>query len=66
MVHAKTLGFMKRNQHAGKEKFVLFLQRQCESVDNGPENLKQLCDAVETLGFVGELEEDIVDGAAYV
>jgi len=45
---------------------VLLLQWQSETVDDGPENLEKLGDAVEALCLVDELEEDVVDGSADV
>lgn len=40
---------------------MLLLEGQGEAVDNGPEDLEQLGNTVESLGLVGELEEDVVD-----
>jgi hypothetical protein len=45
---------------------VLFFQRQCKPVDNGAKNFKQLCNAIEALCFIDELEEDVIDGPADV
>ena len=62
MVHAQTLHLVKRDQDSCEEEFMLLLQGESEAVDDGAQYLEQLSNAVESLGFVGELEEDVVDG----
>jgi len=61
MIHAETLDLVERNQNSCQEEFVLFLKRQGETVDDGSQDFQQLCDTIEPLGFIGELEEDVVD-----
>jgi len=63
MIHAQALDLVKRDEHSGKEKFVFFLERKGESIDNGPKDLQKFSNSVESLGFISELEKDIVDGA---
>lgn len=43
---------------------MFLLERQSETVDNGAKYLEEFGNSVESLSFVGELEEDIVDGSA--
>ncbi len=62
MVHAQTLHLVKRDQDSCEEEFMLLLQGEGKAVDDGAQDLQQLGNAVEPLGFVGELEEDVVDG----
>jgi len=66
MVHAKTFDLVQRNEYSGEKQFVLLLQWQCETIDNGSQNFEEFSDAVKPLRFVYELEEDVVDGAADV
>ena len=40
---------------------MFFFQRQSEAVDDGAENLEELCDAVVTLRLVDEPVKDVVD-----
>lgn len=40
---------------------MLLLERESETVDDGAENLKKLCNAIEAFGFVGKLEKHIID-----
>jgi hypothetical protein len=54
---------VERNENASEEDFVLFLQRQRKSVDNGPQNLKQLRYPVVAFRLIDELEKDVVDGS---
>lgn len=61
MIHAETLDLVERNQHSCQEELVLLLKRQGETVDDGAQDFQQLCNTIEPLGFIGELEEDIVD-----
>jgi hypothetical protein len=52
---------VQREQDSCQEELVFFLQGESETVNDGTQNLQQLSDAIESLGFVGELEEDVVD-----
>ncbi len=61
MIHAETFDLVQRNQDSRKEEFVLFLQRQSETVDYRAQDLEKLRDAVESLCLVDELKEDVVD-----
>lgn len=61
MVERQALDLVERQQDSGKEGLVLFLERQGETVDDGPQNLEQLGDAVVTLSFVDECVKDVVD-----
>lgn len=61
MIHAETSDLVQRNQDSRKEEFVLFLQRQSETVDYRAQDLEKLRDAVESLCLVDELKEDVVD-----
>jgi hypothetical protein len=54
---------MHRYEHPGQEKLVLFLERQCKSVDDTTQNLQKLCNTIESFRFVDKLEEYIVDGS---
>ena len=45
---------------------MLLLKRQSETIDNRPQDLKQLGNPVEALGLVRELEEDVVDGSTNI
>lgn len=40
---------------------MLLFQRECEAIDDGSQNFEKLGNAVESLGLVSELEENIVD-----
>lgn len=40
---------------------MLVLEWQGKSIDDGAQNFQQLGNAVEALGFISELEEDIID-----
>lgn len=66
MVHAEALDLVQRNKHSGEKELVLLLQWQCEPVDDGTENLEEFGNAIEPLGLVDKLEEDVVDGAPNV
>lgn len=66
MVHAETLHFVQWDEHSCEEQLVLLLQRQREPVDDGTKNLKKFSNAVESFGFIDELEEDVVDRATNV
>ena len=45
---------------------MFLLQRECKAVDNGSEDFEQLCNSVESLRLVSELEEHVIDGAANI
>lgn len=64
MIHAQALHLVKGDQHPREEELVLLLQRKGESVDDRTKDLQQLGNAVEPFCLVGELEKDVVDGAA--
>lgn len=64
MIHAQTFDFVQWNQDSCQKKLVLFFQRQGKAVDDRSQNLEKLCDAVESLCFVNELEEHVVDRAS--
>ena len=64
MVHAEALRLVQRKKHASQEDLMFFLERQGEPVNDGAQNFKELRNAVEALCLVGELKEDVVDGAA--
>ena len=66
MVHAETLHLVHRQKHTREEEFVLFFQRQGESIDDRAKNLEQLSNSIEPLSLVTELEEDVVDGATNI
>lgn len=57
---------MQRNQHSSEEEFMLFLERQCKTINDRSKNLEKFSDSIETLCFINELEEDVVYGAADV
>lgn len=57
---------MQRNQYSCEEQFVFFFERKSKSVDYGAKDFQQLCNSVEPLCFVDELEKDIVDRPPYV
>ncbi len=64
MVEGEALDLVEWDEDAGEEGLVLLLERKRKAVDDGSEDLEELCDAVVTLGLVDELEEDVVDGPA--
>jgi hypothetical protein len=64
VVHAQALHLVKGDQDPCKEELVFLLKGEGEAVDDGTQYLQQLGDSIKSLGFVGELEEDVVDGAA--
>jgi len=66
MVHTQTLDFMQRNQDSCEEQLMFFLERQRETIDDRSQDLKKLCDAIESLCFIDELEEHVVDGPSNV
>jgi hypothetical protein len=66
MVHTQTLDFMQWNQDSGEEQLMFFLERQRETIDDRSQDLKKLSDAIESLCFIDELEEHIVDGPSNV
>lgn len=66
MVHAQAFDLVKRQKRACQEQLVLFLQGERKTIDDGSQNLKQLCYAIEALRLVYELEKDIVDGSSNI
>ena len=60
MIHAETLHLVKRKKHASEKELMLFLQRQSKAVDDRAKNFEQLCNAIEPLCFIDELEEDVI------
>ena len=40
---------------------MLLFERQCKTIDDRAQNFEQLSNAVEALGLISELEEDVVD-----
>jgi hypothetical protein len=64
MVHAEALGLVKRQQDSGKEDLMLLFEGEGETVDDGSKNLEEFGNAVKTFGFIGELEEYVVDGSS--
>lgn len=63
MVHAQALHLVHGQQHTSKEQLVLLLQWQRESVDDRTQDLQQFGNTIVPLGFVHELEENVVDRA---
>lgn len=55
---------VQRQQHLLQKLFVLLLERQRETVDDGAEDFEQLGDAVVAVRLVDEAVEYVVDGAA--
>ena len=39
---------------------MLLLQRECKPVDNGAQNLQELCNPIVSLSFVDEVVEDVI------
>lgn len=66
MIHAKTLHFVQWNENPCQEQLVFFFQRQGKAVDDTTQDFKQLSNTIETLCFINELEEDVVDRAANI
>lgn len=66
VIHAQALHFVQGNEHSSEEELVLLLQWQSKTINDGSQNLEKFSNAIESLGFVDELEEDIVDGATNV
>lgn len=54
MVNGQALHLVQRQQRFEQERLVFLLQRQGEAVDDGPENLEQLGNAVVMFGLVDE------------
>lgn len=55
---------MQGYEDAREKQLVLFLQWKREAIDDGAKDLEQLRNAVESLGLVDELKEDVVDGSS--
>mmetsp|Transcript_13315 Transcript_13315/g.39612 ORF Transcript_13315/g.39612 Transcript_13315/m.39612 type:complete len:303 (+) Transcript_13315:741-1649(+) len=64
VVEAHALGLVQRDERALQEHEVLLLQRDCEAVDDGPQDLQQLADPVVALRLVDEAVEHVGDGLA--
>lgn len=45
---------------------MFLFEWQSETIDDGPKDLEQLSNAIESLSFVNELEKDVVDGTSNV
>ena len=54
MIEGQTANFVKRYQDLDQELLMLSLQWQCEAINDAPEDLEQLSNAVEVLSFVDE------------
>jgi len=52
------------DEDAGQEGFVLLLQGESKTVDDGAQNFKEFCDAIMAFCLVNELEENVIDGSA--
>jgi len=52
------------DEDASKEDLVLFLERECKTVDDGSQDFEQLGDTIVALSLINELEENVVDGSA--
>ncbi len=61
MVHAQAFYLVQWDQYSGKEQFVLFLKRKCETVYDRAKDLQKLRDTVEPFCLICKLEEYIVD-----
>ena len=61
MIERQALHLVQRDEHTSEEDFMLFLQWCSETIDNRPENLKQLRNTVMPLRLVNKLEEHVVD-----
>lgn len=66
MVHTQALHLVERQQDTSEEELVFFLERKSEAIDDRSKNFQKLRNTVKTLGLVGKLEEDIVDGTSDV
>jgi hypothetical protein len=66
VIHAQALDLVQRKQDTSEEQLVLLLEGKRETVDDRTQDLQELGNTVESLGFVGELEKDIIDGPANV
>ena len=51
---------MQRDENASEECFVFFLEWQSKTIDDGPKDFQQLRNTIMSLGFVDELEENVV------
>ena len=56
MVHGEALGLVKRQQRLLEELLVLLLERQGKAVDDGPQDLEQLGNAVVPVRLEDEAE----------
>lgn len=61
VVQRKALHFMQRDQNPRQEGLMLLLKRERESVDDRSQDLEQLRDPIMPLGFVDEVEEDVIN-----
>lgn len=61
VIHAQTPHLMQRNQDAGQEQFMLFLQRQRKAVDYRSHDFQQFCNPVKPFRLVGKLKENIIN-----
>mmetsp|Transcript_5434 Transcript_5434/g.15997 ORF Transcript_5434/g.15997 Transcript_5434/m.15997 type:complete len:204 (+) Transcript_5434:271-882(+) len=64
VVEADTLGHMKRDEGALEELEVLFLERDGKAVDDRPQDLQELADAIVLLGLINKAVEYIGNGLA--
>ena len=61
MVHAQAFHLVQRDQYSGKEQFVFFLKRKCETIYDRAKDLQKLRNTIEPFGFICKLKEYIVD-----
>lgn len=66
MVHAQALDFVHRKKNTSQKEFVFLLQWQSKAVDDRTQNLQQFSNAVVSLCFIHELEENVVDGSSNI
>lgn len=64
VVQAQTLGAVKGHQSATQERDMLLLQWQGKAIDDGAQDLQQLCDAVVALRLEYKPVEGVADRAA--
>ena len=57
------LHFVQRDQTLDEEILALILQRQREAIDDTPQDLRELANAIVLLALVDNLEEDVLDRA---
>lgn len=55
---------MEGDEDACQEGFVLLLQGEGETIDDGAQDFEKFCDAIMAFCLVNELEEDVIDGSA--